>query len=164
MIGRAPGYLGKRLESDEIKFAAMIILLLPTLVLIPAGIAVVTKMGKGAITNPEFHGFSQVLYEFFSAATNNGSGFEGLQDDTVFYNLTCGSVILLARYIPLVLQMMIAGSLAKKKVRPETEGTLKVENIPFLVLLLSVIVVIGGLVFIPVLSLGPIAELLTLGG
>ncbi|MCF7889874.1 potassium-transporting ATPase subunit KdpA [Candidatus Bipolaricaulota bacterium] len=162
MIGRAPAYLGKRLESDEIKFAAMIILLLPTLVLFPTGIAVVTNMGKEAITNPEFHGFSQVMYEFFSAAANNGSGFEGLMDDTVFYNLAGGTVILLARYIPLVLQMMIAGSLAKKKVRPETEGTLKVENVPFLVLLLVIMVVIGGLVFIPALALGPIAEFLSL--
>ncbi|MEF8726032.1 MAG: potassium-transporting ATPase subunit KdpA [Candidatus Bipolaricaulota bacterium] len=162
MIGRAPGYLGKRLESDEIKFAAMIILLLPTLVLFPTGIAVVTNMGKEAITNPGFHGFSQVIYEFFSAAANNGSGFEGLMDDTVFYNLAGGFVILLARYIPLVLQLMIAGSLAKKKIRPETEGTLKVENVPFLVLLLVIMVVIGGLVFIPALSLGPIAELFSL--
>ena len=162
MIGRAPVYLGKKLESDEIKFAAMIILLLPTLVLFPTGIAVVTNMGKEAITNPDFHGFSQVMYEFFSAASNNGSGFEGLVDDTVFYNLAGGSVILLARYVPLVLQMMIAGSLAKKKIRPETEGTLKVENVPFLVLLLVIMVVIGGLVFIPALSLGPIAELLSL--
>ncbi|MFB6291306.1 MAG: potassium-transporting ATPase subunit KdpA [Candidatus Bipolaricaulia bacterium] len=162
MIGRAPVYLGKKLESDEIKFAAMIILLLPTLVLFPTGIAVITNMGKEAITNPGFHGFSQIMYEFFSAAANNGSGFEGLMDDTVFYNLAGGSVILLARYVPLVLQMMIAGSLAKKKIRPETEGTLKVENVPFLVLLLVIMVVIGGLVFIPALSLGPIAELLSL--
>ncbi|MCF7875919.1 potassium-transporting ATPase subunit KdpA [Candidatus Bipolaricaulota bacterium] len=162
MIGRAPVYLGKKLESDEIKFAAMIILLLPTLVLFPTGIAVVTNMGKEAITNPEFHGFSQIMYEFFSAASNNGSGFEGLMDGTVFYNLAGGAVILLARYVPLVLQMMIAGSLAKKKIRPETEGTLKVENVPFLVLLLVIMVVIGGLVFIPALALGPIAELLSL--
>ncbi|MFP4508001.1 MAG: potassium-transporting ATPase subunit KdpA [Candidatus Acetothermia bacterium] len=162
MIGRAPVYLGKKLESDEIKFAAIIILLLPTLVLFPTGIAVVTNMGKEAITNPGFRGFSQVMYEFFSAAANNGSGFEGLMDDTVFYNVAGGSVILLARYIPLVLQMMIAGSLARKKVRPETEGTLKVENLPFLVLLLVIMVVIGGLVFIPALSLGPLAELLSL--
>lgn len=162
MIGRAPGYLGKRLESDEIKCAAIIILLLPTLVLIPTGIAVVTETGTQSITNPGFHGFSQVLYEFFSAAANNGSGFEGLKDDTIFYNLLCGLVILLARYIPLFLQMFIAGSLAKKKIRPESEGTLKVENIPFLILLLGVIAVIGGLVFIPALSLGPIVELLSL--
>ncbi|MBS3736029.1 MAG: potassium-transporting ATPase subunit KdpA [Candidatus Bipolaricaulota bacterium] len=162
MIGRAPVYLGKKLESDEIKFAAMIILLLPTLVLFPTGIAVVTNMGKEAITNPEFHGFSQVMYEFFSAGANNGSGLEGLMDDTVFYNIAGGMVILLARYIPLLLQMMIAGSLAKKNIRPETEGTLKVENVPFLVLLLVIMVIIGGLVFIPALSLGPIAELLSL--
>ncbi|MFP4589770.1 MAG: potassium-transporting ATPase subunit KdpA [Candidatus Acetothermia bacterium] len=162
MIGRAPEYLGKKLESDEIKLAAIIILLLPTLVLFPTGIAVVTKFGKNAISNPGFHGFSQVIYEFFSAAANNGSGMEGLGDNTAFYNLSAGTVILLARYIPLVLQMMIAGSLAKKKTRPESEGTLKVENLPFLVLLVVIMVVIGGLVFIPAISLGPIAEFLSL--
>ena len=162
MIGRAPGYLGKRLESDEIKFAAIIILLLPTLVLFPTGIAVVTEAGKSSITNPGFHGFTQVIYEFFSAASNNGSGFEGLVDNTVFYNLSGGIVILLARYVPLVLQMMIADSLARKKIRPESEGTLKVENLPFLVLLVVIMVVIGGLVFVPALALGPIAELLSL--
>lgn len=162
IIGRAPGYLGKKLESDEIKLAAIIILLLPTLVLFPTGIAVVTDFGKEAISNSGFHGFSQVIYEFFAAAANNGSGFEGLQDNTVFYNLSGGVVILLARYLPLVLQMMIAGQLARKKIRPETEGTLKVENVPFLVLLVVIMVVIGGLVFIPALSLGPLAELLSL--
>lgn len=162
MIGRAPSYLGKKLESDEIKLAAIIILLLPTLVLFPTGIAVATRFGKNSISNPGFHGFSQVIYEFFSAASNNGSGFEGLRDNTVFYNLSAGSIILLARYLPLVLQMMIAGSFARKKVRPESEGTLKVENLPFLVLMVVIIVVIGGLVFIPALSLGPIAEFLSL--
>lgn len=162
VIGRAPGYLGKKLEAAEIKLAAIIILLLPTLVLFPTGFAVVTDMGKDAITNPGFHGFSQVIYEFFSAAANNGSGFEGLKDNTIFYNLSCGIVILLARYVPLVLQMMIAGSLARKKIRPETEGTLKVENVPFLILLVVIMVVIGGLVFIPALALGPIAEALSL--
>jgi len=162
VVGRAPGYLGKRLESAEIKLAAIIILLLPTLVLFPTGIAVMTEVGKSSITNSGFHGFSQVIYEFFSAATNNGSGFEGLRDGTVFYNLSCGIVILLARYVPLALQLMIAGSLARKRIRPETEGTLKVENLPFLVLLVVIMVVIGGLVFIPALSLGPIAELLSL--
>lgn len=162
MIGRAPGYLGKKLGPNQIKLAAIIILLLPTLVLFPTGIAVVTDMGQKAISNPGFHGFSQVLYEFFSAATNNGSGFEGLQDNTVFYNLSAGVVILLARYVPLFLQMMIAGSLATQTVRPESEGTLKVENFMFLILLVVIMVVIGGLVFIPALSLGPIAELLTL--
>ena len=161
MIGRAPGYLGKKLEAAEIKLSAIIILLLPTLVLFPTGFAVITQMGKKAITNPGFHGFSQVIYEFFSAATNNGSGFEGLTDDTVFYNLSCGIIILLARYLPLTLQLMIAGSLSLKKVRPETEGTLKVENLPFLIVLVAIIIVIGGLVFIPSLAIGPIAELLS---
>jgi len=161
MIGRAPNYLGKKIESEEIKLAALIILLLPTLVLFPTALAVNMDVGKEAITNPDYHGYSQVMYEFFSSAVNNGSGFEGLKDNTLFYNLFCGIIILLGRYLPIVAQMMIAGSLAKKKIKPETAGTLKVENIPFLILFLALLVIISGLVFIPALALGPFAELLT---
>ncbi|MFO7956697.1 MAG: potassium-transporting ATPase subunit KdpA [Candidatus Brocadiia bacterium] len=160
MIGRAPSYLGKRVEPYEVKWAAIIILLLPTLVLFPTSLALVTRVGRAGITNPGYHGLGQIIYEYFSAAANNGSGFEGLKDNTAFYNLTCGVVILLARYIPIVLQMMIAGSFARKKIRPETAGTLKVENVSFLVLFVGVLVIISGLVFIPALALGPIAEIL----
>ena len=160
MIGRAPSYLGKRVEPYEIKWAAIIILLLPTLVLFPTSLALITDMGRSAITNAGYHGLSQVIYEFFSAAANNGSGFEGLGDNTPFYNLMCGSVIMMARYIPIVLQMVIADSFARKKIRPETAGTLKVENFSFLVLFVGVLLIISGLVFIPALALGPIAEIL----
>ncbi|MFW6045138.1 MAG: potassium-transporting ATPase subunit KdpA, partial [Planctomycetota bacterium] len=160
MIGRAPSYLGKRVEPYEVKWAAIIILLLPTLVLFPTSLALITDMGKAGITNPGYHGLSQIIYEFFSAAANNGSGFEGLMDNTPFYNIACGLVILVARYIPILLQMMIAGSFARKKIRPETAGTLKVENFSFLVLFVGVLVIISGLVFIPALALGPITEIL----
>ncbi|MEA1993335.1 MAG: potassium-transporting ATPase subunit KdpA [Euryarchaeota archaeon] len=162
MIGRAPNYLGKKIESTEIKLAAMIILLLPTLVLFPSALAAITEMGREGITNSGYHGFSQIMYEFFSAATNNGSGFEGLLDNSTFYNVMCGTVILFGRYLPIVAQMMIAGSLAKKKIKPETAGTLKVESLPYLVLFLTVLIIISGLVFIPSLALGPFAELLTI--
>jgi K+-transporting ATPase ATPase A chain len=160
MIGRAPSYLGKRVEPYEIKWAAIIILLLPTLVLFPTSLALVTQTGRAGITNSGYHGLSQIIYEYFSAASNNGSGFEGLIDNSLFYNITCGSVILLARYIPILLQMMIAGSFAAKKIRPETAGTLQVENFSFLILFVGVLVIISGLVFIPALALGPIAEIL----
>ncbi|MFO8006662.1 MAG: potassium-transporting ATPase subunit KdpA [Candidatus Brocadiia bacterium] len=160
MIGRAPSYLGKRVEPYEVKWAAIIILLLPTLVLFPTSLALVTEVGRAGITNPGYHGLGQIIYEYFSAAANNGSGFEGLRDNSAFYNLTCGLVILLARYVPILLQMMIAGSFARKKIRPETAGTLKVENLSFLVLFVGVLVIISGLVFIPALALGPIAEIL----
>lgn len=160
MIGRAPSYLGKRVEPFEIKWSAIIILLLPTLVLFPTSLALITDVGRDGITNPDYHGLSQIIYEYFSAATNNGSGFEGLQDQSAFYNLTTGSVILLARYVPILLQMIIAGSFALKKIRPETAGTLKVESFSFLVLYVGVLIIISGLVFIPALALGSIAEIL----
>ncbi len=160
MIGRTPSYLGKRVEPYEVKWAAIIILLLPTLVLFPTSLALVTEAGRAGITNPGYHGLGQIIYEYFSAAANNGSGFEGLKDNTAFYNLSCGLVILLARYVPILLQMMIAGAFARKKIRPETAGTLKVENLSFLLLFVGVLVIISGLVFIPALALGPIAEIL----
>ncbi len=162
MIGRAPSYLGKRVEPFEVKWAAIIILLLPTLVLFPTSLALLTEAGQAGITNSGFHGVSQIIYEFFSAASNNGSGFEGLIDNSPFYNLTAGVVILLARYVPILLQMRIAGSFAQKKIRPETAGTLKVESLSFLVLFVGVLIIISGLVFIPALALGPVAEILEL--
>ncbi|KXB06085.1 ATPase, partial [candidate division MSBL1 archaeon SCGC-AAA382C18] len=160
MIGRAPQYLGKSVEWTEIKIAALIILLLPTLVLIPTSISVALDYGEGSINNPGFRGFAEILYEMFSASANNGSGFEGLADNTLFFNLTNGIQIILGRYLPIVGQIAIAGSLAKKKVRPETEGTLNVESVAFLVLFIGVMVVIGALIFLPSLSVGPLGEFL----
>ncbi|MGM0603079.1 MAG: potassium-transporting ATPase subunit KdpA [Bacillota bacterium] len=163
MIGRAPQYLGKQIEWREVKIAALIILLLPVLVLFPTSIAVITKVGKEAIHNPGFTGFSEVLYEMFSAAANNGSGFEGLMDNSVFYNVLNGGTILMGRYLPIFGQLLIAGNLSKKKIRPETEGTLKVENLSFLILFVGVMIIIGGLIFMPALAVGPIAEMLSGG-
>lgn len=160
MIGRAPQYLGKSIEWSEIKIAALIILLLPSLVLIPTSLAVATDFGKEAINNPGFRGFAEILYEMFSASANNGSGFEGLADNSIFFNLTNGIQILMGRYLPIIGQIAIAGSLAKKKVRPETEGTLNVESPAFLILFVGVMVVIGALIFLPSLSVGPLGEFL----
>jgi len=160
MIGRAPQYIGKQIEWKEVKIAALIILLLPVLVLIPTSLAVITEAGTSAIKNPGFRGFAEVLYEMFSAAANNGSGFEGLVDNSVFYNSLNGIIILLGRYLPIFGQLLIAGQLANKKIRPETEGTLKVENLSFLILFIGVMIIIGGLIFMPALAVGPIAEML----
>lgn len=163
MIGRAPQYLGKQIEWREVKIAALIILLLPVLVLFPTSIAVITEAGKEAIHNPGFTGFSEVLYEMFSAGANNGSGMEGLMDNSIFYNLLNGGAILMGRYLPIFGQLLIAGYLSNKKIRPETEGTLKVENLSFLILFVGVMIIIGGLIFMPALAVGPIAEMLNGG-
>ncbi len=163
MIGRAPQYLGKRIEWMEVRIAALIILLLPTLVLIPTSIAVFTNFGKQAIANPGYRGFAEILYEMFSASANNGSGLEGLADNNTFFNIINGVQILLGRYLPVIGQIAIAGSLADKKIRPVSEGTLKVQSLAFLVLFVGVMIIIGGLIFLPSLSLGPIAELLSGG-
>ncbi len=160
MIGRAPQYIGKQIEWREVKIAALIILLLPVLVLLPTSLAVITKAGTSAMNNPGFRGFAEVLYEMFSAAANNGSGFEGLMDNSVFYNSLNGLIILMGRYLPIFGQLLIAGYLADKKIRPETEGTLKVENFSFLILFVGVMIIIGGLIFMPALAVGPIAEML----
>lgn len=160
MIGRAPQYLGKRIEWREVKVAALIILLLPVLVLFPTSLAVVFRSGREAIANPGFRGFSEILYEMFSAAANNGSGFEGLATNNVFYNMINGLGIMAGRYLPIFGQLLIAGYLSKKKIRPETEGTLNVESFSFLVLFIGVMIIIGGLIFMPALSVGPVAEML----
>lgn len=160
MIGRAPQYLGKQIEWREVKIAALIILLLPVLVLFPTSLAVVINTGREAIANPGFRGFAEILYEMFSAAANNGSGFEGLVDNSFFFNTLNGILILMGRYLPILGQLIIAGYLANKKIRPETEGTLNVESVSFLVLFVGVMIIIGGLIFMPALAVGPIAEML----
>ncbi|MGM0381314.1 MAG: potassium-transporting ATPase subunit KdpA [bacterium] len=160
MIGRAPQYLGKQIEWPEVQIAALIILLLPVLVLFPTSVAVVITAGKEAINNPGFRGFAEVLYEMFSAAANNGSGFEGLADNNIFYNVMNGSAILFGRYLPILGQLIIAGNLAEKKIRPETKGSLNVESFSFLVLFIGVMIIIGGLIFMPALAVGPVAEML----
>ena len=110
------------------------------------------------MANPGFHGFSEILYEFTSSAANNGSGFEGLGDNTVPWNIATGLVMLLARYIPIILPLAIAGSLAAKKAAPETAGTLRTDNLLFGGMLLGCVLIVGALLFMPVAVLGPIAE------
>ena len=162
MIGRTPEYLGKKIEGKEMKLAALCIIIHPLLILAFSALAVGTPDGLAGITNPGYHGLSQVLYEFASSAANNGSGFEGLADNTLFWNITCGLVMFLGRYISIIIQLGIAGSLMKKVDVNETVGTLKTNTIGFAIILVVVIYIFAALTFLPALALGPIAEFLTL--
>ncbi|MDP2035891.1 MAG: potassium-transporting ATPase subunit KdpA [Ignavibacteria bacterium] len=161
MVGRTPEFLGKKIETREVKIAALIILLHPFLILIGTAIASFTINGNPTLAwlnNPSFHGFSEMLYEFTSASANNGSGFEGLGDNTPFWNISTGIVMLIGRYLPIIGPLAIAGFFAEKKTVPFSEGTLKVDSIAFGVILLGVLIVVAALAFFPVLTLGPIAE------
>lgn len=168
MVGRTPEFLGKKIEVREIKIAILIALLHPLLILGGTALASYTWMitdDSGEVlnwlNNPGFHGFSEMLYEFTSSAANNGSGFEGLGDNTSFWNISAGVVILLGRYIAIVGPVMIAGLLSQKKYIPESAGTLRLDSALFGIMLFAVIIIVGALLFIPALVLGPVAEYLT---
>ncbi len=164
MIGRTPEYLGKKIEGREMKLTALAIIIHPLLILAFSALAVATPSGQAGITNPGFHGLSQVLYEYASSAANNGSGFEGLADNSLFWNVTTGLVMFLGRYLPIVLQLAIAGSLMKKGFVNESAGALRTDNMSFSVILVFVVYIFAAMTFFPVLALGPIAEHLTLWG
>lgn len=162
MIGKTPEYLGKKIEGNEMKLAALSIIIHPLLILGFSALAVSVNGGVQGITNPGFHGLSQVLYEFSSSAANNGSGFEGLSDNNLFWNITCGLVMFLGRYLSIIIQLAIAGSLSKKVNVNETIGSLKTDNLTFSIIIVIVVYIFSALTFLPVLALGPIAEWLTL--
>lgn len=162
MIGRTPEYLGKKIEGREMKLAALCIIIHPLLILAFSALAVAVPAGTEGITNPGFHGLSQVLYEYASSAANNGSGFEGLADNSYFWNITTGLVMFFGRYLSIVIQLAIAGSLMRKKFVSETVGTLHTDNVAFAVILVFVVYIFAALTFFPTLALGPIAEHLTL--
>ena len=164
MVGRTPEYLGKKIEGREMKLTALAIIIHPLLILAFSALAVATAAGQAGITNPGFHGLSQVLYEYASSAANNGSGFEGLADNTYFWNITTGIVMFLGRYLPIVIQLAIAGSLIKKNYVNESAGTLRTSTASFAVILVFVVYIFAALTFFPALALGPIAEHLTLWG
>ena len=164
MVGRTPEYLGKKIEGREMKLTALAIMIHPLLILAFSALAVATAAGRAGITNPGFHGLSQVLYEYASSAANNGSGFEGLADNTYFWNITTGIVMFLGRYLPIVIQLAIAGSLMKKNYVNESAGTLRTSTVSFAVILVFVVYIFAALTFFPALALGPIAEHLTLWG
>lgn len=162
MVGRTPEYLGKKIEGKEMKLVAIVILIHPLLILGFSALAVSVNAGLEGITNPSFHGLSQVLYEYSSAAANNGSGFEGLADNSYFWNITTGLAMFFGRYIAIVAQLAIAGSLLVKKRVTESVGTMRTDNVMFTVLLVFIVYIFAALTFFPALALGPIAEHLTL--
>jgi K+-transporting ATPase ATPase A chain len=163
MVGRTPEYLGKKIESYEMKMAALIILIPPILVLGGTALAVVTPAGRAGIFNPGPHGFSEVLYAFSSAGNNNGSAFAGLSANTPFYDVALGIVMLVARYWLIIPVMAMAGSLVAKKRVPVSAGTLPTDRPLFVGWLIGVVVIVGALSFLPALALGPVVEQLMLG-
>jgi K+-transporting ATPase ATPase A chain len=164
MVGRTPEYLGKKIEPREMKLSTVIIILPIVLILAGTTIAVLTEAGRASVLNPGPHGFSEILYAFTSASQNNGSAFAGLSANTLFYNIALAIAMLLGRYAVAILTLALAGSFAGKKIVPESEGTLRDHRPLFILWLVFVVLVIGALSFLPVLSLGPIAEFLAPGG
>ena len=165
MVGRTPEYLGKKIESYDVKMAMLAVLILTLTILGFTAIAVVTSFGKAGITNPGPHGFSQILYAYVSSTGNNGSAFAGINANTLWYNTSTAAAQLLGRFFMVIPILAIAGSLAKKKIAPESLGTFPVTGPLFSALLIGVILIVGALTFFPALSLGPILEhLLMLAG
>lgn len=164
MVGRTPEFFGKKIEAKEIQIITFLILVHPIIILVPSAISLVCEMGSSAITNGGFHGVSQVLYEYTSSAANNGSGFEGLEDGTTFWNITTGIVMFLGRYISMALMVVVGYSMYKKQSVPITSSTFKTDNLVFSFILFFIILIIGALTFLPALALGPIAEHLSIWG
>jgi K+-transporting ATPase ATPase A chain len=158
MVGRTPEYLGKKVEAKEVKLAMLAVLLHPLVILAGAGLFAATEWGAKTVANPGPHGFSEILYEFSSAAANNGSGFEGLSDNNPAWNVATGIVLLIGRFPPLLLPLALAGFLAQKKRVPETTGTLRTDNLTFAGMLLGTVLLVGALSFMPALVLGPVAD------
>jgi K+-transporting ATPase ATPase A chain len=158
LVGRTPEYLNRRIEVREVKLAVLAVFAHALFLLGGTALFAATPWGAGTTSNPGAHGFSQILYEFSSAAANNGSGFEGLGDDTVPWNVATGLVMLLARFVPIVLPLAIAGSLAQKRPTASSAGTLAIDGATFGVMLLATIVFLGALTFLPAAALGPVAE------
>ena len=170
MVGRTPEFLCKKVEAREMKIASIVALLHPFVILVGTALACYLFVyapsfveGEGGwVNNPGFHGLSEFLYEYTSSAANNGSGFEGLADNTWFWNYSCGIVLILSRFIPIIGQVAIAGLLAGKKYIPETSGTLKTDSVTFSAMTFAVIFIVAALSFFPVHALSTIAEHLSL--
>lgn len=161
MVGRTPEYLERKVSAREVRLAMGALLAHAIFILGGTALFAATPLGQATVQDAGPHGFSEILYEFSSASANNGSGFEGLGDGTLAWNLVTGVVMLLARYIPIILPLAIAGMLAAKPAGAKTAGSLSVEDSTFGVMLLATIVVFGALTFFPAAALGPIAEHLT---
>jgi K+-transporting ATPase ATPase A chain len=158
MVGRTPEYLGKKIESYEMKMASLIILVPCLTVLVCTAIAVVIPTALASRQDPGQHGFSEILYAFSSMGNNNGSAFAGLSANVPFYNLLGGIAMLVSRYWIAIPTLAIAGSLARKKIVPASPGTLPTHTPLFVTLLIGTVIIVGALTFIPALALGPIVE------
>jgi potassium-transporting ATPase potassium-binding subunit len=158
MVGRTPEYLGKKIESYDVKMAMLAILILTFTILGFSALAIIKPFGNSSISNPGPHGLSQVLYAYVSSAGNNGSALAGLNANTMWYNTSTAVAQLLGRFFMIIPVLAIAGSLAKKRIVPESVGTFPVTGGLFAVLLVATIVIVGALTFFPALSLGPILE------
>lgn len=174
MVGRTPEYQGKKVEAREMKLASLAMLIHPLMILMPTGIFAASDWGTKSMNNPAAHGFSEVLYEFTSASANNGSGFEGLADTYGFekpednpsppapysrhWDIACGLVMLISRFVPIIAPLAIAGSLAAKRPTPFTAGTMRTDTITFGVVLLGTVLLVGALLFLPAAVLGPVAD------
>jgi len=158
MVGRTPEYLGKKIESYEIKMSSLLILIMPLTVLGLTAVAVLVQPGQSAVLNPGAHGFSEILYAFTSQTNNNGSAFAGLSGNVPFYNLAGALAMLVGRFWLAVPTLALAGSLAAKKKVPAGAGTLSTTSGLFIVWVIGVIVLVGALNFVPALALGPIIE------
>ncbi|MFE3593139.1 potassium-transporting ATPase subunit KdpA [Streptomyces niveus] len=158
MVGRTPEYLGKKIGTRQIKFAACYILITPALVLCFTGVAMALPTPVNSLTNSGAHGFSEILYAYTSGANNNGSAFAGLNADTQWFNTSIGVAMLLGRFLPMVFVLALAGSLAEQKPVPVTAGTLRTDKPLFSGLLVGTIMIVAGLTYFPALALGPLAE------
>ncbi len=158
LVGRTPEYLGKKVEAFEVKMAILAVLAPNVVIKLFSAIACSTDIGLSSLSNNGPHGLSEILYAFSSAAGNNGSAFAGLNANTVFYNLMLGFGMLIGRFGVIIPVMAIAGSMARKKITPVSSGTFKTDNWLFVLLLIGVILIVGGLTFFPPLALGPIVE------
>jgi K+-transporting ATPase ATPase A chain len=168
MVGRTPEFFGRKIEAREMKIAALVALLHPFIILVGTAISSFTFVNYANanwavkpstwLNSPGFHGFSEMLYQYSSSAANNGSGFEGLADNNIFWNVSAGFVMILGRFWPIIGPVAIAGILANKKFVPESAGTLKTDTSTFGIMVYAVIIIIAALAFFPSLALGPIAE------
>ncbi len=168
MVGRTPEFMGRKIEAREMKIASLIALLHPFMILVGTAIASYilvhfpnidwAEKPSAWLANPSFHGFSEMLYQFTSSSANNGSGYEGLGDNSIFWNVSAGIVMFIGRFLPIIGPVAIAGLLANKKFIPQSAGTLKSDSVTFGIMIFAVIFIVAALSFFPALALGPIAE------
>jgi K+-transporting ATPase ATPase A chain len=157
-VGRTPEFLGKKIRGTQMKLVILYVVTIPTVVLAFGSISLVLSSAKQSILNLGFHGLTEITYAFASVANNNGSAFAGLSANTSWYDTTLGLVMLIGRFVPIVLALAVAGSLAGARVHARTRATLDTSGPTFVAFLFGVIIIVGGLIYLPMLILGPIGE------